>query len=146
MKKGESDSHNVAVIWSLLLSLLVVFAIIYFKLRADDMPIDNKTEVLPVAVPDTTSTIEMMVEEYVTDTLVSVQNLGTDTRSAMEAGDEDGYWDGWYDGAETGKRSRYDENSSFASATDRQIYAENYREGYAKGFAESTQQKDNSPT
>ena len=141
MKKEDSDSHNGTVISVVLFSILVVFVIVYFKMNADEQMNGMSEENLPVAIPDTSSTLDLFVEEYTEDTLVPAENLGTDTRSAMEAGDEDGYWDGWYDGAETGKRSRYDEISNFSSATDRQIYAENYREGYEKGFAESMKSK-----
>ena len=145
MKETETKHSCGSAAGVLLVLLSIVIAIVYFKMSADDTLEEQgkqkSAKQLPIAVPNTSSTGEMVLEDF-EDSVVSPETIGADTRSAMEAGDEDGYWDGWYDGAETGQRSRYDENSNFASSQDRKIYSESYREGYDKGFAESMQRKN----
>lgn len=144
MKKSDSNNNGRSVLISLFIAVPIVAAIIYFKLNADDgvdesIPVtEEKVIQKKVAVPDTTTAVEYT--SIVEDTMVYVaagDSVGIDTRPAMEAGDEDGYWDGWYDGAEKKNKLRYDESSAFPSKEDKETYARYYREGYEKGYKEA---------
>ena len=144
MRKSDSNNNGRSVLVALFIAVPVVAVIIYFKLNADDgvedtlFESDKNVIEQKVAVPDTSTTVEYT--SIVEDTTVYVaasDSVGVDTRPAMEAGDEDGYWDGWYDGAEKKEKQRYDESSAFASKEDKATYAKYYREGYEKGYKEA---------
>lgn len=141
MKKSDSSNNGSSVLLAILIGIPIIAAIIYFKLNAeDDLEVEPSRVVKEqeIAVPDTTTTTEItsVVEDTVSYVAVS-DSVGVDTRPAMEAGDEDGYWDGWYDGAENKKNERYDESCAFITKEDKDTYAEYYREGYEKGFKEA---------
>lgn len=146
MRQSDSGSRGRLMTIALLVAIPVIIITVYFKIRSDAA--DAAADTVPaqvvkqsavvadtVEVPEVNATVEEPVEVAVSD------SVGIDRRPAMEAGNEDGYWDGWYDGAETGERQRYDESSSYASAEDRRVYAENYREGYERGFAEALENR-----
>ena len=144
MKKSDSNNNAGRVLIALLVAVPVIAAIVYFKIEADDGvtedPIDmfEEIEEYDIAVPDTTITAEITpVEEETIVYVATNDSVGVDTRPAMEAGDEDGYWDGWYDGADKKKKQRYDESCAYSSTTDKDTYAKYYREGYEKGYREA---------
>lgn len=148
MRKSDSNNNGSNVLIALLIAVPIVAVIIYFKLNADDgveedaLKTENTQSAIKVAVPDTTTTVEYStVVEDTTVYVATSDSVGVDTRPAMEAGDEDGYWDGWYDGADLKEKQRYDESSAYASAEDRETYAQYYREGYEKGYKEAASQQ-----
>lgn len=150
----KTDYNNGATktVWVLPVCILVVAAIVYFKIKSDEASLvhqqlkeNHLTE--NIAVPDTTVATDALVLPDESISIAVPDSVGIDTRPAMEAGDEDGYWDGWYDGAETMERQRYDESCNFSSPSDRQVYAQSYREGYEKGFEEAvSRRKQQAPT
>ena len=145
MKKNEKAGNNRTAIWILLIGVPFIIAIVYFKMQSDEAMMDGQTDkesktTCEIAVPDTTVAADAM--PVIKDTVVVYNTVEYDTRSAMEAGDEDGYWDGWYDAAETGETHRFDDQSNFKQESERKAYAKSYREGYEKGFRESKSQRD----
>ena len=148
MKKSDSNNNGRNALVALLFAIPIVAVIVYFKLNTDDgveetllEPKDNVT-VQKVAVPDTSTTVEYTsIVEDTTVYIAANDSVGIDTRPAMEAGDEDGYWDGWYDGAEQKNKQRYDEGCAFASQEDKDTYAKYYREGYEKGYKEAVSKR-----
>ena len=144
MKKSDSNNNAGRVLLALLIAVPVIAAIVYLKIETDDVVVEEPMEELKaveeydVAIPDTTTTTDFpVVEEDTTVYVAPNDSVGVDTRPAMEAGDEDGYWDGWYDGAEKKKKQRYDESSAFSLKEDKDTYAKYYREGYEKGYREA---------
>lgn len=93
----------------------------------------------PVAVPDTTVSIEeqpiVNAGNIAPPAKADTTDIQRDLRSAAEAGAEDGYWDGYYDGTD-GREDlkRFDDHSNFSSERARQVYAESYRDGYDTGY------------
>lgn len=117
-----------------------------FVAQANDSTLLAASTGKPVAVPDTTVSIEEqpivnagnMAPPAKADTI----DIQRDLRSAAEAGAEDGYWDGYYDGTD-GREDlkRFDDNSTFTTARARQVYAESYRDGYDEGYNVGINQK-----
>lgn len=70
------------------------------------------------------------------DTILTLENIETencqakDSRSAYEAGYEDGRAAAAYDRAAHTPRASYDENSVFPTLRERARYAEGYKRGY----------------
>lgn len=145
-----------------LVVLPAVAVIIYLKVGANSertfaaLPTDSavlaaaSSSAVPVAVPDTTVSIEVQpivnAGNMVPPAKADSTDIQRDLRSAAEAGAEDGYWDGYYDGTD-GREDlkRFDDHSTFTTARARQVYAESYRDGYDAGYNVGINQQGPSP-
>ena len=110
-----------------------------FVAQANDSTLLAASSGKPVAVPDTTVSIEeqpiVNAGNMAPPAKADSTDIQRDLRSAAEAGAEDGYWDGYYDGTD-GREDlkRFDDHSNFTSHRARQVYAESYRDGYDTGY------------
>ncbi len=144
-KPPRANGRN--IILFVLVAALVSMGIIYMKRSSAE----QKTLAAPaaagqqqqIAVPDTTTEPGSvpLTPDTVQPTALPDTILGKDKRNPYEAGNEDGYAAGCDDGAAGNERASYDETNNFATAAEKQRYAQGYREGYQKGFEDGKQGK-----
>lgn len=140
-------------------SLLCIAAIVFLKTAADNnspahakvmaeavRAAENRSDsTADMAIPDTVGDISALPAMPDSVPPAMPDSVGRDTRSASNAGREDGFLAGSYDASQGAHRASFDDTNTFPTPAEQRAYEAAYREGYEHGYAEARAQAESGP-